>query len=687
MAGRATRSRTGIGLSLRRPFWLRALCALGHRAPRFLCVVCLLALFLPTSTPAATDWVSRLQPPAAGTYWLSDEPPVLLLPPDLPADGLDRLTLLVDQRPAAVAWERQDAALVLRLQAPLTEGNHDLRLVEGLEDGSTADRGRWRIEVRASQAVESESPGVWSRVTRLLGGGGEEPEAEAANGDGNAVVKEDRWEAEVRTNREYLDRRDRTAGVEPGEEYRMQLRFRDERLLSEGQVGSHAAGSESLVVDGSAQPGASLSVETPDSRARVTGFARTQEARLTDDPAYAPEGPDRRIQGSQFAVKPVAPLKENLEVTGTYYQGQLLEGSGTAATEAGDGWSLATDTRWIARRLRLRGELARTRHDEDGAIGAREPVEGEAYAGLASIAILEDREVAGAPLDWDLSLEAERTGRGFASLANPGADENQQTTALSNRFAWDDYSLEARGSERIDNIEALAALPQERTRELELGGEYAPSVEPGDGTFPLWLGRPTIGLSFGVEDRRRASAADEAGSVTRSREYDTTLQLGSDYRFWGWDLSQSLGSAADEAIGDSVSSETGLGARVDVGERLVLAPNGRWSKVESLSTREAERSWELGVQADLILLPETLTSSLNYAYGTTWDPVSREASQALGGELVWRFQQADEDRPALDLSLAGSVEDRWDLGLSDDRTRDYQVFLNLRFTLPEDRGR
>lgn len=640
---------------------------------------------LGSATLAGQDWVSRLQPPAQGTYWQTDETLILLLPPNLPDGSLDRLTLELNAGPAAVAVERRDDATVLRLLEPLTAGTHDLRLLEKPAEGPAFDHGSWHIEVRpppqTAEETAEDDDGLWSRISRLLAN--EDNKADAVTDQGRAVVKDDRWEAAVHAERESLDRQAQTAGAQAGEEYQMELRFRDEHLASEGRLGRHATGAESLVVDGSAQPGASLSLETTDSRARVTGFARTQEARLTDDPAYAPEGPDRQIQGTHLAVKPLAALKDNLEVTGTYYRGQLVEGSDTAATEAGDGWSLATDTRWLDRRLQLRGELAGTQHDPDGAAGSLDPVTGQAYAGLANVTLLRDREVAGSTLDWDLGLEAERLGSGFASLANPSAEANQQTTALTSRLSWDDYALEAKGSQRLGNIEDLAGLPRERTRDLELGGSYAPTRGPDEAPLPAWLGKPSIGLAFGVEDRRQTPPPDEAGGPLASREVDTTLRLGSDYQSWGWNLSQTLGSATDQAFGEAITSKTGLGARVALGERLVLAPNGQWSKAESLATREAERSWELGLQADVELLPETLTSSFNYAYGTTWDPASTEVTQALGGELLWRFREAEADRPAMALSLAGSVEDRWDLGLADTRTRDYQVFLNLRLSLPD----
>ena len=627
---------------------------------------------------AAGEWISRLQPPVEAYFWLAGEPVVLRLPPDLPEGTLDRLSLELNGAPVAASLERQGETTALRLQVPPKPGSHELRLVEALEGGGRAERGRWRIEVRDAAALAGQGQdGAASPMAGLLDEPQEDRAVEVVTGEGSATLKDERWEAGVESQ---------AAGDAAAEEYQMQLRFRDGEIASEAKVGRQNLGAQGLIVEDAARPGASLSLETSDSRARVTGFALTEEAQFRDDPAARTEGPDRQVQGSHLAVRPIEALKDNLEVTGTYARGQVREGAAAEATESGDAWSLATDTRWLDERLRLRGEVARSRHDPDGVAGAQAPVAGEAYAGQVGITVLKDRSVADAPLNWDLGLEAERLGEGFASLANPDAEANRQTTALTSRMTWDDYALEARAGQRIDNVEALAALPVERTRDLELSGRYAPTTGPSEAPLPAWLGRPTVGLSFGVEDSHQESLPEDDGGLSASRRVDSTLSLGSDYGAWGWDLSQSLGSASDQAEGDRITYGTGLGARVALGQRLELAPNARWSQEQaSASEATVEESWKVGLKAEVILLPDTLSSSLDYAYGYDWDTASTAVTQAVGGELLWRFLEAKEERPAMALSLAGSVEDRWDLGLPDDRSRDYQVFLNLKVSLPDGR--
>ncbi len=620
---------------------------------------------------AAREWISRLQPPAEAYFWLAGEPVVLRLPPELPAGTLDRLTLELNGAAAAASLERQGETTALRLRTPPKPGSHDLRLVEVLEGGGRAERGRWRIEVRDAAAPAGRDPrGAASRMAGLLDEAQQEQAVEVITGEGRATLKDERWEAGVE---------------ETSEAYQMQLGFRDGEIASEAKVGRQNLGTRGLVVEGAAQPGASLSLETADSRARVTGFALTEEAQLRDDPAKQTEGPDRQVQGSHLALRPVEALKDNLAITGTYARGQVREDGSAAVKESGDAWSLGSETRWLDERLRLSGEVARSRHDPDGSAGAKPPVAADAYAGQVGVTVIKDRSLADAPLNWDLGLEAERLESGFASLANPEAKANRQTTALTSRLTWDDYALEAKAGQRIDNVEQLAALPVERTRDLELSGRYAPKTGPGEAPLPAWLGRPTVGLSFGVENSRRESLPEDDDRPAASRRRDSTLSLGSDYGGWGWDLSQSLGTASDEIGGDSVTYGTGLGARVAVSDRLQLAPSARWSQEQAMESEAVEETWELGLEAEVILLPDTLSSSVNYAYGYDWDPASTAVTQALGGELLWRFLEAKDDKPAMALSLAGSVEDRWDLGVAEDRTRDYQVFLNLKVSLPDGR--
>ena len=620
---------------------------------------------------AAGDWISRLQPPAEAYFWLAGEPVVLRLPPELPAGTLDRLTLELNGAPAAARLERQGETTALRLQDPPAPGSHDLRLIEALDGGGHAERGRWRIEVRdAATLAGRDQDEAASPMAGLLDEPREGRAVEVVTGEGRATLKDERWEAGVE---------------ETSEEYQMQLRFRDGEIASEAKVGRQNLGTQGLVLEGTARPGASLSLETTDSRARVTGFALTEEAQLKDEPTVQPKGPDRQIQGSHLSLRPVEALKDNLAITGTYARGQVRDGGSAAVTESGDAWSLGSETRWLDERLRLSGEVAHSRHDPDGGEGAKPPVAADAYAGQVGVTVLKDRSLADAPLNWDLGLEAERLGSGFASLANPEAEGNRQTTALTSRLTWDDYALEAKAGQRIDNVEQLSALPVERTRDLELSGRYAPTTGPGDAPLPAWLGRPTVGLSFGVENSRREALPEGDDSPSASRRRDSTLELGSDYGSWGWDLSQSLGTASNQASGDSVTYGTGVGARVALNDRLQLAPSARWSQEQALESEAIEETWELGLKAEVILLPDTLTSSVNYAYGYDWDPASTAVTQALGGELLWRFLEAKDDKPDMALSLAGSVEDRWDLGVAEDRTRDYQVFLNLKVSLPDGR--
>ena len=642
------------------------------------CLSALVSLsFLVGPDAAAGDWVSRLQPPAEAYFWLAGEPVVLHLPPDLPAGTLDRLTLALDGDAVAARLERQGETTALRLQVPPAPGGHELRLVETLEGGVSLERGRWRIEVRDASLAGQGQGEASSRMAGLLEQPGEDQAAGAVTGEGNATLKEGRWEAGVEA---------RSTDDEDSEAYLMQLRFRDRKIASEAKVGRHDLGAQGLVVEDAARPGASLSLETSDARARVTGFALTAEAELSDDPLARPEGPDRQVQGSHLAVRPIDALKDILAVTGTYAGGQVRDGAAAAVTESGDAWSLGGDTRWLDERLRLRGEVARSRHDPDGAAGTQAPVAAEAYAGQVGVTVLKDRRLGDAPLDWDLGLEAERLGHGFASLANPDAEANRQTTALTSRLTWDDYALDARAGQRIDNVEQLAGLPVERTRDLELSGRYAPTAGPDEAALPAWLGRPTVGLSFGVEDSRQDATADAEDPPGAERRVDSTLSLGSDYGAWGWDLSQSLGSSSDRAGGDRLTYGTDLGGRVALGQRLELAPNAGWSQEQARGSEEiVEESWEIGLKAEVILLPDSLSSSLDYAYGYDWDPASTAVTQALGGELLWRFLEARKDTAAMALSLAGSVEDRWDLGIADDRARDYQVFLNLKVSLPDGR--
>ncbi|MCW8946535.1 MAG: hypothetical protein OQK80_03625, partial [Sedimenticola sp.] len=96
------------------------------------------------------DWSPELVSTTDRGYRLPSEEVRLYIPPEVPLEVLQRLSLELDDIDVTALVGREgDFALFVPIQ-PLSYGQHRLRLVENGADGSLLERGFWLLEVRKS---------------------------------------------------------------------------------------------------------------------------------------------------------------------------------------------------------------------------------------------------------------------------------------------------------------------------------------------------------------------------------------------------------------------------------------------------------------------------------------------------------------------------------------------------------
>ena len=656
----------------------------------------LLLLVVNASSVMAQDWQPELLRPPGGDFWLPSDPIIITIPLDVPAPVLARLALELDNFDVTSLVQREGNQAVLRLPEPLTSGEHRLRLVEYAEDGSILEHGIWVLQVRktaAFQGLEAEADLAFDARRRVLGDNlrGADGNVFQSHGNTRVLVEEGNWTSSLRANYLYDSQDEQSLVGRPMDlgEYLSTLSFQNDHLSSEARLGHHDIGATNFIMSGFQRRGFSLGLGSADSRARVTGFAQASEALLGIDRISGVEDPDDRVQGAHLSVRPIEFLKDNLELTGTYYRGERTEAGDNdfdlGERSDGDGFSVAADTLWLGERLRLRGEFSRARFDLDGADGAVDPETDEAYSFLADYALLRDELVGGSPLNWNLGIQHDRLGTFYGSVANPNLQPDRITTTVFSDVTWDEIVLQAQAGYQTNNVNGVDSLPRDRTLSFFAGGSYTPYREPDEQPLPDWLGQPSFGLSFNYVDVDQTDTpAAFTGFELETQSLSTTASLSTAYETWSWDLSETVLYFRDEAgvASDTLEFQTYLGGQFGVVDRASLGPYVQWIVRQDQSLNERLHEWLLGLNSDFVILPEVLNGNFGYSVNLSEGAPDTLDTHVLGGELLWTFLQPEQNRPGLALSLSGSIEERNGDSAIDTQDRVYQVFVSLKTSLP-----
>ncbi len=653
-----------------------------------------LALALPANAQTQ-EWQPVLQPSQSGDYWAPNDPITIFIPPELPVEVLQNLALELDSFDVTSLIQREGDFALLRLPEPLTPGEHRLRLVEYGQDGSIIERGFWTFEVRKNAAFQNieASANLALDATRILTGDnlqGADDNIFQSGGDGRVVVQEGNWSASTQANYLYDSRDEQSLTGREADlgEYLTTLSFQSDDLSSDVRLGHHDIGASDFIMSDFNRRGLSLGIGSADSAVQVTGFALASEALLGIDRISGIEDPDDRVQGAHVRLRPIASLRDNLELTGTYYLGEKTDTFDNdfdiEERSDGDGFAVAADSLWLEERLRLRGEFSRSRFDLDGAGGAVDPETDEAYSALANYAILQNELVDDLPLNWNLGIQHERLGTFFGSIANPFLIGDRITTTLFSDVTWDTFAFQAQAGHQTNNVNSLDGLPRDRTLNLFLNGSYAIFPGPEDEPLPEWLGLPSFGLSFSIVDIDQTDRPDDFDAEAESQTISSTASFSTSYDTWSWYLSETVNSVNDTVggDGDTLGFLTSLGAQFLVGEQINLAPYTQWSLDENQNLNDTVHTWLVGFGAGAEILPSVLSTNLNYSYSHARGAQNTLDTHIFGGELLWTFLQAEQNRPGMAFSLSGTIQESNGDAILSTQDRVYQVFLSLKTTLP-----
>jgi hypothetical protein len=660
-------------------------------------VLVALALCAAAGTAAAQgDWVPELAPAQAEPRGRS-EPIVILLPADLDSATYERLAVELDDLDITAFAAVEDGTLTLLPPEALSTGSHVLRLIERGEDGSILERGVWVLDIRHSESVRDLSlrADLAGEVNARVADNGITTPSQHVTGEsaGNAEAAAggEQWRVSAQGNYLYnsqlelgLDQRNLDIG-----EYRLDGDIEDENFFAGLTVGDHDTGIDNLLMQDFYRRGLSFRAGTVDDSLSVIGFVQRPEALVGTRHVTGISHDEDRIQGASVSVRPVEALRDNVVLTGTFYTGEGSDGGFGIGTEEiineGSGWSVAADTLWFDQSLRLRGEYAQSEFDFDGKDEGFGAEGAAAYGVLASLEPLRGATLEGNTFTWTLGVQREQVDTFFQSLANPSLQPDRETTSVFTDFFWDEFAAQLRVDHQLSNVDDLDYLPTDRNINVYFNGTYTPFVDPlEDGSLP-WYGQPFFGLSVAVFEIDRIDKSDDfpdddANNATRS----VTVSTGANYESWSWNLSHTVYSFDDHVnvSSDTLNNTTGLSAYVLVNDWLTLSPSLQWDMFEDLDTGDNNEALNIGLGADITVIPETLTASLYYSLNHRLGDGDTPDSNSLNGEVVWTLRPPEVNKLGVAVAFSGYLQDtNEDFDAPDDGFQ-YQAFTTLRLSLP-----
>ena len=652
---------------------------------------------LAVSSPSrAQDWVPELRAPAGETRGRSD-PIVIDLPADLDPAVYPRLAVEVDDIDLTAFAMTGPGSLTVTLPEPLTTGEHVVRLIERGEDGSIAERGVWLVEVRHSPLIRdlTVNADLAGEVNaRVLNEGLRTPSQHVtgeSGGDVEAAAGDETWRISAQGN--YIYNSQLELGLEQRNfdlgEFRLDGDFQNEDVFAGLTVGNHDTGIESLVMSNFNRRGVSMRAGTADERITATGFVLRTESLVGTRHVLGISHDEDRVEGASVSLRPIEALKENLVLTGVYYNGEGSDGGFGIGTEEvineGDGWSVAVDSLWFEERVRLRGEFAEATFDFDGKDEGFDAETANAYSFLASVEPLRGTTLDGGILNWTVGVQREQIDTFFQSLANPGIRPDRETTSIFTDFFWDEFAANLQVDHEYSNVDDFDFLPTDRTIRVYFNGSYTPFVEPEeDGSLP-WYGQPFFTVNTSVTDIERVERsvdfpADDANNVSRS----LSLSVGANYESWSWNLSHMIYSFEDEInfTSDTVNNTTGLSGYFLVDDWLTLSPTVQYDVFEDKDLGKANRTVNFGLASDITVIPQVLTASLSYNLNVRTGDGDTPDSSSLGGEVVWTLREPDANRLGIALAFNGFIQETNDDFDNAEDDLQYEAFTTLRLSLP-----
>lgn len=684
------------------------------RFVRVISWVCLLALLISAPRPSAAEvqqnWKPELAPPDGGVR-LSDGAIRIILPPDLDVKIMEWLALELDDIDVTQIVVLEGNQVVLTPPQPLSYGEHRLRLVQYDPDRNILERGVWTLDIRQSanfRKASFESNASLNATYRAADGDIDKAALPAhLQGTGSAQLQgtfaKGNWEVTGTVPLIYNSLPELpTVDSEEVDATNTALnKFEVADFLFTGKagplflnIGHHAVGPESLVMQQFNRRGLSVSAKSKQNMVIGTTFAMRTEPIIGFRQGLGIADSDKRVTGAIVTARPLQAAPDKLALTATYLHGEGADQSGEGVVgdglfTEGDAWSVAAESLLLNNRLRLRGEYAGTRFDFDGPNTGSGKENDDAVALLVDYSPWTDKKVKNRPMNWQLGMEYKNIGTFFHSLANPGLPADKELMRGFTSLDWAGLNLQASLGREEDNVNDINILPRTRKDLITVQGTYSPppKVEDKAGKKRNWLGTPTYSMGMQTVRDKTVFLPDgyEGGNIDL-RTRDIQIMANFAYDSWYWSISRSVGWQDDftDVSPDTRNDLTGLDVNLNIGERLSIGAQLQLSEIKDRDNNIDTTAWLTGITTTAILVPEKLTGTLSYQLNrekASDDSINRK-SHIVDFNLSWQVRQPKNNRPGITVWLQGQYQDVKDEVEWSTANNPYQVFLGATITWP-----
>ena len=620
---------------------------------------------------------------------------------NLPADVPQRLAVELDGIDVSSLAALDGSDIVVTPAQPIAFGRHTLRLVEYTPDGGIAERGRWSFELResaafreahlqanvtlnASQRVADHN--VTSAPGRLQGNGAAQIQGSAEN---------ETWRASGTMSLVANSQLSQTPGQNRKVDIGQYLLSAQKGAVT-ASMGDHGAlGPDSLVMQGFARRGVSVK-GVVGGVAQVTGFSMSAAPAIGSHNFSGVQDSENRIDGMVATLFPVSGSPDELALSATYVDGRSANTNGAATSgvtqpSSGHAASFIADSQLLDKRLRLRGEVASSDYDFDGADGPLEPKPGHAYSGLVNYLPWHSKTVLGEPLTWNFGAQKERLSTYFQSIANPGAITDRDMGQLFTGLDWYGLNVQVAAAKEHDNVDDIALLPRTESTQHSIALGFSPLQTPdASGALPPapWYGQPSFSAAYTRLSKTLArvpvslSPMLDAGPLHET----TNLQLSAQFQHatWSWGLSHSRLKDDDYAnlAPDTLTKSDQLQGALQL-TKLSVNTSVQHDLTDDLTN--GTRTQDVAGNATLAYpFTDRVSSSLGYSVQHAWTdtPASDQVISDTTIGLNWLAVPAEGQHPGLSLGLDASYHTCKDklagsTSLNTGCLDSYQVFLRM----------
>jgi hypothetical protein len=676
-----------------------------YRIRRWLgvCAVTVVCQCLPLQAQAL-DWAPTLMPPPEGQEFRKpDDAFRILIPASVPVEVLQTLRLELDGIDVTQFVTREGEYAVFKLPQALPWGQHELRVVEYAPNGNVLERANWPIQVRKTARFrEADVQGNidLAAFQRMMDDNLPQPTVGNSQGQGaaafqGALANED-WRTTGQINFLYdtLSANDRE--VDMGE-----YLFTNQTPRTFLNVGHHPINSDSMILSGFNRRGVSGTLSSTDKRGNVTAFAMRTESITGLFHGLGVGNSDHRTSGVVGTYAPIKSDPQKLLLRAEYLEGKGQEaGVGQVGDPSltlgstvydeliagGDALTLVADGYMLEKKLRLRGEYARTDYDFDGVGTGFGKEDDHAYSVLAQYTP-PGSTVGDKPFNWTVGVSAQQVGTYFKSIANPTLPSDKRLLSLFGAFNWGGLNVDAFLGQETDNVNDIAGLGSVRTNQFTTNIAYQP--QPTADSKPGWamFQNPYYALAVGHARSNQVDApASTAAGVVDTETVDVFMSATFNPGTWNWGVSQAFSMFDDYAdlAADTRDSLTSLNATFMLGERVTLSPVVQYDFLEDNDNNVDFKTTTAGLSAAVVFIPNKVNGSLNYSYNhiDATDNSIDTNTQTVDAEVAWIVVPAKANKPGLQLFVNGSWQDTEDDVTTLNSQDTYQVFGGIRVGLP-----